>query len=211
MKKFSFNIRRSILDSLKRELIISEDYLKFQNKDTKENSFSTLNKEEIIAYRCGIRWISFRVTYGRDYQIYLKTVDKKVLKINFKSFFGKNRDLYQKKFKEIHDALWNCYFADIVENYLTQYKNGENFSIENVRFDTHGITILVAGILKSQDEHIKWEDVRTHDYITYFSIYSDKNPSDINRTYRYLEDWNTGILYSVLRTILHQKGIEEYN
>ena len=64
-----FCIKRSFLDNSNRTLTISKDFLKFQNKDLKENPFTIFNKEEIAEYSYGIRWISFRLTYGRDYQI----------------------------------------------------------------------------------------------------------------------------------------------
>lgn len=57
-----FSIKRSYLDNINRELVISDEILKFQNKDTKENPFTLFNKDEILEYRYGIRWIRFEIT-----------------------------------------------------------------------------------------------------------------------------------------------------
>ena len=206
----NFSIKRSLLDHSDRTLTISEDFLKFQNKDLKENPFTIFKKEEIAEYRYGIRWISFRVTYGRDYQIFIRNKKGKILKINFKSFFGQNKKEYYQKYIEILDVLWDNFFAKIAEDFLKKFRNNESFKIGNVDFDETGITIAVSGIAKTTKTKIAWENVRTKNYYTYFAIYSSEMPSEINRGYNYHDDWNTGVLYSVLRTILKSKNIETY-
>ena len=206
----NFSIKRSLLDNSDRTLTISEDFLKFQNKDLKENPFTIFKKEEIAEYRYGIRWISFRLTYGRDYQILIRNKKGKILKINFKSFFGQNKKEYYQKYIEILDVLWNNFFAEIAQDFLKKFRNNESFEIGNVEFDETGITIAVSGIAKTTKTKIAWENVRTKNYYTYFAVYSSEKPSEINRGYNYHDDWNTGVLYSVLRTILKSKNIETY-
>lgn len=205
-----FCIKRSFLDNSNRTLIISEDFLKFQNKDLKENPFTIFKKDEIAEYRYGIRWISFRLTYGRDYQIFIKNKKGEFIKINFKSFFGQNKKEYYQKYIEILDVLWNNFFAEIAQDFLKKFRNNESFEIGNVEFDETGITIAVSGIAKTTKTKIAWENVRTKNYYTYFAVYSSEKPSEINRGYNYHDDWNTGVLYSVLRTILKSKNIETY-
>ncbi|CAA7197200.1 hypothetical protein CHRY9293_03254 [Chryseobacterium potabilaquae] len=93
---------------------------------------------------------------------------------------------------------------------IIKHKNKEIFSIGDVHFDNKNISINVSGIFSQKRVKISWESVRTKNYFTYFAVYSQQNPKEINRSYYYLEDWNTNILYSVLRTILRDKGIESY-
>lgn len=206
----NFLIKRSFLDGINRELIISDTFLKFQNKDLKKNSFTIFEKEEIAEYKYGIRWISFRITYGRDYQIFVRNKKGEILKINFKSYFGKNKKEYHQKYIDILNVLWNNFFDEIAQGFLKKFKNNESFKIGNVEFDEVGITIAISGIAKTKKTKISWENVRTKNYYTYFAIYSSQNPSEINRGYNYHDDWNTGVLYSVLRTILKSKNIETY-
>ncbi len=58
---------------------------------------------------------------------------------------------------------------------------------------------------------IPWEKVRTQNYYTYFAIYSEDDARHTNTVHSYKEDWNTNVLYSVLRTILKAKNIETYS
>ena len=206
----NFLIKRSFLDGINRELIISDTFLKFQNKNLKKNPFTIFEKEEIAEYKYGIRWISFRITYGRDYQIFVRNKKGEILKINFKSYFGKNKKEYHQKYIDILNVLWNNFFDEIAQGFLKKFKNNESFKIGNVEFDEVGITIAISGIAKTKKTKISWENVRTKNYYTYFAIYSSQNPSEINRGYNYHDDWNTGVLYSVLRTILKSKNIETY-
>ena len=73
------------------------------------------------------------------------------------------------------------------------------------------ISLKVDNLFKQKEIKILWNDIRTKNYQTYFSIYSITNPKDLNKAFSYLDDWNTGIIYSVLRTILRDKNIESYN
>ncbi|MDN8996945.1 hypothetical protein Q0P57_13855, partial [Staphylococcus aureus] len=83
-----------------------------------------------------------------------------------------------------------------------KFRNGEDFDLCNIHFTQQFIEIEVAGIIKGKKHQIAWSDVNTHNYQTYFMVYSDKNPTDISTMYKYRDDWNIAILYSVLRTIL---------
>lgn len=209
MKSFDFDIKRGLIDNLNRKLKITEEFLKFQNKDTRENSYTTFLKDDISEYRYGVRWISFKVIYGREYLIYVKDKKSQVLKISFKSYFGKNKINYHNKFINILNALWESYFDNIVNDYLNKFEIGEEFTLNNVTFYQDKIQIEVAGIVKHKKVDINWESVRTRNYHTYFVIYSNENPSEINRTYKYLDEYNAAVLFSVIQTIIKNKEIEQ--
>jgi len=68
----------------------------------------------------------------------------------------------------------------------------------------------IDGFLKAKKSLIKWENVRTKNYFTNFTIYSNENPSEINKGFNYLSYWNIDILCTVIRTILSEKNIELY-
>lgn len=211
MKQFIFDIKRGITDNCSRELIINEHYLSFEDKDTVNNTFTTFNKEEIIAYRFGIKWTTFYFTFGREYQIFIQNKVGKEIKINFKTYFGNKKYEYHSKYQEILDYLWDSYFSYSVNNYIDKHNKGEDFQIENVVFTKDCISLKVDDLFKQKEIKILWNDIRTKNYQTYFSIYSITNPKDLNKAFSYLDDWNTGIIYSVLRTILRDKNIESYN
>ena len=211
MKQFIFDIKRGFTDNCSRELIINEHYLSFEDKDTVNNNLTTFCKNEIDAYRFGIKWTTFYFTFGREYQIFIKNKVGKEIKINFKTYFGNKKYEYHSKYQEILDYLWDSYFSYSVNNYIDKHNKGEDFQIENVVFTKDCISLKVDDLFKQKEIKILWNDIRTKNYQTYFSIYSITNPKDLNKAFSYLDDWNTGIIYSVLRTILRDKNIESYN
>jgi hypothetical protein len=211
MKETILNIRRGITDNCSRELIINEHYLSFEDKDTVNNNLTTFYKNEIDAYRFGIKWTTFYFTFGREYQIFIKNKVGKEIKINFKTYCGNKKHEYHSKYQEILDSLWDNYFSEIINNYIEKHNKGEDFQIEDVVFTKDYISLKVDNLVKQKEIKILWNDIRTKNYQTYFAIYSITNPKDLNKAFSYLDDWNTGIIYSVLRTILRDKNIESYN
>lgn len=208
-KQFVF--KRSFTDGKLRRLVFNENHFKFEDKDFGNNLFTIFDKEEITDYRFGIRWISFEFTYGREYQIFVRNKENKIIKISFKSYFGRKKNELHKLYSEILSELWNYYFEDIIDNFISKQNNQEEFSIGDVLFRKDNIELNISGVFNQKKVVIPWDKIRTRAYHTYFSIYSIDNPSEINRGYNYKEDWNTNILHNVLRTLLKQKGIETYD
>jgi hypothetical protein len=206
-KKFVF--KRSFSDGANRELIINKNFLKFADKDF-ENPYTIFEKNEIKDYRFGIRWIRFELTYGREYQIYIRNFENQVIKLSFKSYFGRKKQELHNLYVDILDELWERYFSYNVDELLNKYENNEEFTIADVYFKKEGIELNISGIFNQKRVEIVWKNIRTKTYHTYFSIYSTENPANLNRGYNYKEDWNTNVLYSVLRTILKRKGIESH-
>lgn len=210
MEEKIFVIKRGFSDGHSRELIINDASLKFEDKDTINNPFTIFKSSEIADYRFGIRWIRFELTYGREYQIFVRNKDNKTIKISFKSYFGRKRNILHRLYIDIQDELWSSFFGKMVDGYLEKFEKEIEFSIGDVLFNKNFIELNVSGIVNQKRVRISWEHVRTKNYITYFSIYSAENPAEINRGYSYKEDWNTNVLYSTMRTILRDKGIEKY-
>lgn len=198
MAELTYELKSGFFNT-SRTLIINKDFVSFNGK--------RVNKHDIEASRYGVRWIRLDVIFGREYVVYIKDVNGRVHKINSRSFFGRNINKQHYQFAEILDAIWEYYFEDIIRKHLTQFEEGETFSIENLTLSTDGITI--KQLLKSS--FISWDKVRTSSYQSYFSIYSVDNPSGLNVASYYLEDWNTSVLFSVVRAILQSKKIERYN
>ncbi len=204
LEEIVFKIKRGPIDNKLRQLIINPTCLKFEAGTSKSNSFIVFDKTSIKEYKFGIKWIDgYKFTIGREYQIFIMDNDGQVLKINFKSFYGIRRTEYHHLYAEILNKLWDFYFRDIANDFLTQFWNDQEFTICNVIFSKYGLKLSAAVNL---NEHIPWEKVKIRDYKTYFAIYSTEDPSKINKSFNYLADWNTDILNSVTKTIL--KNIE---
>lgn len=91
MEEKKFIIKRGFSDNHPRELIINKTFLKFEDKDLANNTFTTFQNSEITDYRFGIRWIRFELTYGREYQIFVRNKEKQNNKDKFQII------LWQKK------------------------------------------------------------------------------------------------------------------
>ncbi len=202
-KNLEFTIRRGILDNAPRKLILNPEYIKFENNDSITNLNTTFYKDEISEFRFGMKWISLEVTFGREYFIYIKNKESKVLKINFRTYFGNKKTEYQNLYREIIINLEKLYFGDIVDKYLKMFVENENFQIGEANFSKENISMKVNGTEKA----ISWDKVKFKEYYTYFAIYSSENPESINKGFYYLEDWNSLVLNSVLKSILKHKGI----
>jgi hypothetical protein len=198
---FQITIKRGWVDSRPRLLEINNEYLQLEDKDLINDPYTKFNKQEIQDYRFGIKWIrGFELTVGREYLVFVRNSSVKIIKISFKTFYGINKNRLHDNYSKILDELWQCYFGDITNNILASFSSGENISINNVLISIDGITIR-------NNQYIIWENVRAQDYHTYFAIYSKDNPGKINAAYKYLDEWNTGVLYGVIRTILKDKGL----
>lgn len=209
-KELKVKIRRSFFDNHKRPLHLHPEFIKFEDKDLVNNSTTIFKSSEIKDFRYGIRWYKYYFVFGREYQFYIRNFNDEILKIRFVTYFGRKKKELNTLYKSILDSLWDLYFSNQVDEFLKDFEKGESIQIGEVNINPEGVIITVSGIVKQQKKLIPWYDVRTHSYITYFSIYSFDNPRETHRGYLYKEDWNTYVLYSVVRTILRNKNIEKY-
>ncbi len=105
MEEKEFIFKRSFTDGKQRRLISNEENFKFEDKDFGNYLFTIFDKEEITDYRFGIRWIRFEFTYGREYQIFVRNKENKVIKISFKSYFGRKKNILHKLYSDILTEL----------------------------------------------------------------------------------------------------------
>lgn len=202
-QEISLTIKRGLWDSLPRQLIISKGYLQFEDKSLRSDGFTRFDKSEIQGYRFGIHWIKgYQFIIGREYQIYIRDHNNEVIKIYFKTFYGYKKKELNQKYNHIINGLWKFYFNDIVLDHLQKFYNGQIINICNVKISQDHVIIQTNGVIKVSEQMIAWDKVGTKDYVTYYAIFSTDNPSDINQCYYYLKDWNVGILYSIMETIL---------
>lgn len=207
--EFKTKYKRSLLDSDSIELHLHPNFIEHVNKNM-NNSITTFKLSDIKEFRYGVRWYHYYFIFGREYQIYVRNYNNEVIKINFSTYFKRKKKIYSQLYSELIDSLWKLYFYPQVDAYLKEFEAGEIFQIGETNINPEGIIIRVSELTKLDRQLIPWKDVRTRDYATYFSIYSAQNPRAIHRGYSYKEDWNTAVLYSVVRTILRDNKIEEH-
>ena len=209
MKEKQFIIRRGITDNCERQLIINEDFLKFENKDLVNHEFTTFLKEDIAEYSYGVKWMRYKFVFGREYVISVRNHNNQIIKINFKTYFVRKKKVYHKLCNDILITLWDCHFDKITNDFIKKQEAGDEFNIGEVTFNKEGLVIISNSSLKQKSEFISWEKVRIKNYATYFSIYNQDDAMNINRGYSYLNDWNTAVLHSVTKTLLKRKNIIE--
>lgn len=207
--EFKTKYKRSLLDTKPRELHLHADFIQFKNKGLFTGSSTVFRSDQIKDFRYGLRWYRYYFVFGREYQIYIRNYNNDVIKINFSTYFGRKKKEYNTLYSKLIDSLWNFYFRPCVNDYLKEFEAGESFQIGEVNINPEGIIIRVSKLTKLEKQLILWKNVRTKDYHTYFSIYSTENPRAIHRGYLYKEDWNTAVLYSVVKTIMRDKNIED--
>ncbi|MES2546045.1 MAG: hypothetical protein V4548_14265 [Bacteroidota bacterium] len=210
MGEKEFIIKRGITDNHRRRLIFNERFLKFENKDLLNNQFTKFQKDQITDYSFGVKWMRYYFVFGREYIITIKNAQNQIIKINFKTYFGRKKKEYNKLYSEIITGLWECYFEQLASNFIKKNEAGEEFEIGEVLFTEEGIIIKTNSSIRQKKAFIPWEKIRTRNYATYFAIYAVDDAASTNRGYSYLNDWNTDVLYSVIRTILSKKNIETY-
>jgi len=186
------HIKASIFASEK-PLNITPELLEFGEK--------SLSKFEIAEIRYGIKAIdgySFRI--GRIFQIEVKSVTGKIIKIRFQSVYQVRRKKLEEKYIQILNALFENYFNDIVGGFVRSFNNKIDFDILGVTFTQEGV------ILNKNTATILWMNLGTQNYWTYYALFSKSDPHH-NRAFYYLTDWNTIVLRTVSRHILKEKEI----
>lgn len=198
--RLEISVKSSILDR-HRKLTIDENYIQFDDKDHVDAHPTRFEKENIIGIRYGVAPINgYRFYIGRIYCIDIKNESGKIIKLRLKSIYGVRKKLLGEKYVKIVNALFDNYYEDLIRHYINLFNNQLPFELLKVQFTVEGIG------LKQNEDIIPWNDLGTRNYIRYYSLFSKSNPNHY-RTFEYLEEWNTGILYAVSRYILREKGL----
>ena len=196
----TLSIKSSLLDR-ERELVIDKAFLTYDNKDQIAELPTKFLKQDIIAFRYGIKWIrGYQFVIGRIYCVDIQSWTGEIIKVRLKSFYGVNKKTLTEKYSTIVNSLYDIYFDDITRNYLQQYSDSIDFDILGINFRSDGV------LMGKNSDLIPWEDLGTKFYTTYYAVFSKSNPT-VYKAFEYLNDWNTGILYSVSRGILRSKNL----
>jgi hypothetical protein len=183
-----------------RKLILTDDYLAWENSDLKGKEFARLNKSNIVDFKHGLDWIVwYKFTVGRQFSITFKDKWNNEFHIQFNSLFGLHKENNQ-KYSDIVDDIWRFYHANIVDTYLGTFYNKGVIEIQGIKLKNEGIE------LRGQKELISWDKVGTKDYYRYFAIYHKDN-SHIHSRVSYNE-YGTETLWSSITRILEEKGMK---
>ncbi len=193
-------IRSSLLDR-ERQLIFSEEGIIYENNDLKGAPLKLIEKEKIDGFRYGIKSIKgFALVIGRVFCIDVRAANKTALKIRLKSLYGVRKKLLGEKYVRIFNLLFEYYFEDHLEKYAEKIDSGDTIFLIGTLISQEGI------LLTNKSPLIKWENLGTGAYATYYALFS-KSDTGHYKTFDYLTEWNTALLFSLTRTILNRKGL----
>lgn len=192
-------IKSTIFDR-ERELVIDKAFLSFDDRDRIGIPPTSFLKEEIVAFRRGVKWIrGYSFVIGRIYCLDILSISGAVIKVRMKSIYGVNRSSLSKKYNGMMDMLDEYFFNDLVRKFVLQFEDG-------VEFELLGIVIKSDSLQFDKSIEIAWHDVGIKVYNAYFAVFSKSTPENYEAL-EYLNDWNSEVLYSTLRSIVRHKGL----
>jgi len=198
-------IQRGPIDRKKRLLLITPDFIQFDDKNGPALSVR-FKKNEIREYRFGINWIKgFEFTIGREYVVFIRSSFDRTIKISFKTFYGVRKKEYHKLSNDILTFLWLFFFDDITTKHYQAFQSGVDVVIGRATLTREAVTIKERGLLKDKETIIRWEDLEIKEYYTYLAIFSTVDTLNAYATFSYLTEWNTGVLFSLINTILKNR------
>jgi hypothetical protein len=201
----TINFKSNLLIGPSKQLTISNEFIQLTKVGNTTEKAIRINKADIVAYRFGVKWIKgYAFTIGREYHIFIKDKAHGEMKISLQSLYGFKKAETSKYYSQIIRSMAEYYLKDIVEDYLQQFSEGKPITICGVQLTETDVTIETKNRLINKKIAIPWQNVGIKGYHTYFAVFSNENPTDINRSYYYLEEWNVGILFVVMETLISQ-------
>lgn len=199
-------VQRGLIDRRRRRLLITPELISFEGKNISDpfskDKLTTFLRSDVSAFRYGIKWISgYQFTIGREYLIFIRNTAGKELKISFKSFYGVRKKECRQQNQEIINALWEFFFRGMTERYYQEFRTGLPVKIGMVTLMAASVAIGEEG---KPQKIIPWENVRLKQYATYAAIFSAIEPAKQYAALSYLNDWNTFVLYTLIKLILDE-------
>jgi hypothetical protein len=204
-QNLTITFKSNLLLGPSKQLTISNEFIELTKAGKSTEKAIRFDKADIVAYRFGIKWISgYAFTIGREYHIFVKDKADREMKISLQSLYGFKKAVLGEQYSEIMQSLWVNHFKDLANAYLKQLSEGNTVTLCGVQLTQQDVTIETKNRLINKKLVIPWEQIGTKDYYTYYAIFSTENPADINRGYYYMDEWNAGILYTVVETLKEQ-------
>ncbi|MFT4205138.1 MAG: hypothetical protein QM610_14630 [Chitinophagaceae bacterium] len=157
---------------------------------------------EIRSFRFGVSWIKgYAFVIGRNYKIEIKYGDHMIITFKLISLYKQRLEIQQKIYSDILDTLLENIFPNRIISYLNDIKTGNTISIENLKLNKYGIFL-------QNHELTPWSTINLKAYSTYLAIFN-KQHGDIYRSFDYINDWDTLIIYNVCKNLIDQTIIAE--
>lgn len=199
---FETFIQRSFLDNLKRKVFVNEEYIEFEDKNRVGVENARLYWKNFATIRYGYEWIRGYYFYiGLRRMIFIRDSDNNEIKISLTSFYNLRNKRNQEKFSEILGAIFKFFLTKHVAGLTKLIKDGQTISLSGIQISNEDITFNH----KKELIRIDFLVLNIASYKRYFYIYSEIDKESGIRI-NFLEDWNSMLLYSVIKNILKHKA-----
>lgn len=186
-------IKPNLLDR-KRKLVISPDMITYDDSDWKDVPNTIFNKDEVEGLRFGMEPIQgYAFTIGRRYCVDIRGLNDKVIEIRFTSLYSIRKKQLHEKYLDILNALFNPHQEDILNRYIDSFN-------KNSFVEILGTTFKINTVILNNHE-IPYNDLGFREYTGYYALFSKNNPQ-IYKSYNYLKDWNSAVVYSISKRLL---------
>lgn len=192
-------IRRGLFDNAKRKLIITKEIFSFENGDRTDNHLIEISTEEIIKFKYGVDWIRLYLVFGRRYNVWVETNSRKQIRINFSTYFRRNLKQLHQNYIDIIRSIWDNCIHKQFENHITAILKNETIEIQNLLINNSRVIVTQSKTNRKKDLIITIQDLRVKEYATYFALYSTQNPEKEYFYYSYRNDWNSQLIYQILK------------
>ena len=192
-------IRRGLIDNAKRHLVINKHIFSFENGDRVDNHLIETPTEQIIKFRYGVDWIRLYLVFGRRYNVWVETNSGKQIRINFSTYFRRNLKQLHQNYIDIIRSIWDNCIQKQFENHITAILKNETIEIQNLLINNSGVIVTRSKTNRKKDLIITIQDLRLKEYATYFALYSTQNSDKEHFYYSYKNDWNSQLIYQILK------------
>ncbi len=203
-KPFTYHFKRNPLDR-KRRLVITPEYLEFEDDELISNPYKKFEKAAIAALKYYIEPIVFELVIGHSYHIDVRNLAGEEMKIVFKSFFAYKNPPQHARFSEMVNLIWEYFFAEAANALLLKFSRSEEFELCGVRFNKTGVVVKKDGFIKSSGFEIPFEKLQIKNYQEYFVLFSSEEPSGTCVSFVYKDVWNALMLDLITKAIINDR------
>ncbi len=195
---FETYIQRGFLDNAPRKIIINSEYIEFEDKNRVDAENSKLYWKDFDGIRYGYERISGYYFYiGLKRKIYIKDVNSNQIKISLTSLYKIRSKRNHQKFSEILQAIFDSFLSNRLKSLIEAVKSGETITLAGVKVSQQQVEFNYKEKLANIDLLV----LNIATYKSYFYIYSEAE-NEIGIRINYLDDWNSALLYSIIKNLL---------
>lgn len=179
----------------KRKLIFDkESHLKLSYVN--QYLIKEFKREEIVGFRFGIEWISaYMFPVGLKFYIEVLNINGNTIKLTQKSFYGIRYRSMRNSYIEILNSLFDTYFDEIYQSYFRYYSQKEDIEFDKISIKSSGV------LFKNKQVFIPYSELNIRGYKRFF-VLSSINDSKIQLTLTYIDDYNSYLIYNLIKEIM---------